>query len=198
MGTHALTVVYAGDATVATSASPVVREVVLAYDFSLTPPTGAVTLPAGDWTNVVLTLTPLGGFRDSVALACSGLPAHAQCVFDSGETVSLANGSRQVTLTVNTSDIYRYGPETALRRRDGTHRWGAVIAALLLPSLALWRGRRRLAILICLLVMVAGLQSCSSKQPAIAAPGIYPVTVQATETASPSLQHTAALSVTVR
>ena len=107
-GTHSLTANYAGDDKFAGSTSAVVTLDIANPDFSIgaTPSTASVI--AGRSTQFMLTVTPVGGFSNSVALSCAPV-AGITCSF-SPAAVTPGNGPASTTLTVTTSaTVSRYG-----------------------------------------------------------------------------------------
>lgn len=200
IGTHPLTAVLASNSYFGGTTSPVVNEVVQAYDFTLSPSSATLTIPSGDYSNITITVSPVGGFAGSVSLSCEGVPDHTQCIFPQGDSASLSNGAKTVTLSINTSDVYGYGNQVSRSGRlpiGGSG--GAPLAALLLPALGLLglAGRKR-DIPRCLHMTCLGigvvtgmlcLQSCSGKLPGKTAPGTYAVSVVGVSASGPSLQH---------
>ena len=107
-GVHTLTASYAGDTKFNGSDSAGVTIDIASADFSLgaTPTTASVI--AGDSTQFMLTVTPVGGFVNSVTFSCSPVLG-INCAF-SPATVSSANGTATTTLTISTSkNVARYG-----------------------------------------------------------------------------------------
>lgn len=208
IGTHALKAVFATGSYFAGSSSPVVNEVVQAYDFTLAVSRPTLTIPSGDYSNMTVTISPLGVFNGSVSLSCEQLPDHAQCVFPDGSTASLANGSKAVTLSINTSDVYGYGQLVSSGEKPPypAHRRKA-LSALLLPLLGImgWTGKRRrmfrrLRVACVFIGSVVGmlcLQSCSGKLPGKTPVGTYNITVAAVSASGSSLQHSVPLQLIV-
>ncbi len=200
VGTHALKAVLATGSYFAGSSSSVVNEVVQAYDFNLEISRTELTIPSGDYSNVTVTISPVGGFNGPVSLSCGQLPDHAQCVFPGGSTVSLASGSKAVTLSINTSDVYGYGKlVSSVEKPPYSEHRGEALSALLLPLLGIlgWKGKRRRMFsrlrMTCVLIgSLAGmlcLQSCSGKLPGKTPAGTYTITVAAVSTGESPLQH---------
>jgi hypothetical protein len=198
VGTHPLQASFAGSSTFAPSASAVVNEVVQAYDFTLAASSTAMTVPSGDWTVLSVTVIPVGGFHGSVALSCGAMPAHAQCVFDSGSSADLSNGARTVQLTLNTSDLYRYGREVGRLDRPGV---GTIVVGFLPVWMLLGGAMRRRRVWRAMLgvgffVVLLGVQGCSGKLPDRTAPGNYTVTLSG-NAAGTGLQHSTGIALTV-
>jgi hypothetical protein len=119
VGTHALTAKYGGDSTFAASTSAAVSLTVNAAteDFAivLSPASGSVAPGAAATTTV--TLTPSGGFNGTATLACSGLPAGADCGFAPG-SIAVTGGAGTSTLTISTMAMTAQNsapPERTLR-----------------------------------------------------------------------------------
>ncbi len=205
-GSHALTAVYAANAYFAGGTSPVVNEVVQAYDFSIGTSKSSISLPSGDYTMLNVTVTPIGGFSGSVNLSCTGVPDHSQCTFPQGSEIALTNGAKTIQVAVNTSDVYGYGKlvqsANGPRASDGSLR--AWLAMAFLPGLGIlgYSGRRRLRF-----TQVAGfglivaamlsLQACSGKLPGKTVPGTYSLQLTGTATGAASLQHSSPLQLVV-
>ncbi|MGA9389066.1 MAG: protease pro-enzyme activation domain-containing protein [Candidatus Sulfotelmatobacter sp.] len=109
-GTNSVTATYEGDAALSGSSSAVTT-VTVTIPFSLSASQTALSVPAGQPASTVITVTPLGGFSQTVnfnsasspAGGCTaGLPTGATCTF-SPSAVTLASGPQTVTLTINTA-----------------------------------------------------------------------------------------------
>ena len=109
VGPHSLQASLATAPSLGGSTSPVFTEIVQAYDFILQVGKNTISLPAGDWTTVPITVGPIGGFKGAVELSCGDLPDHVQCVFPDGNLVFLASVPETLQLAINTSDVYGYG-----------------------------------------------------------------------------------------
>ena len=82
-GTRSLTAAYSGAEGLAasaasTAASPQASEL---PDFGLTANPSSVSVTAGQYANVSVTVSPENGFNDMVTLSCSDVPAAATCTF---------------------------------------------------------------------------------------------------------------------
>ncbi len=105
-GTHNITAIYSGDAATSASVSPVLMQRV-DYPVTVTPPgytltvtPSPVTTVAGLTANLIVTVTPVGGFAGSVALSCSDLPGESACLF--GEA-AIPVGGGTTTLALSTT-----------------------------------------------------------------------------------------------
>ena len=186
------------------SNSPVVTQTVRSYDFMLNASETALSLPSGDWSTLTLTVTPVGGFDGAVALACEHMPAYSECRIDGGNTVSLAKGARQVTMTVSTSGVYRFGKHISKVEPTGSPTRGseALLAVCLLPAFGLWRRRGRgtpfgLLLIIAVATSLLSLQGCSGKYPESAAPGTYSLLITGTASSEQTLKHSVPLQLNV-
>jgi len=134
-GAHSLTASYAGDGKFGGSTSAGVTINIANADFSLGATPTSATVVAGQSTQIILAVTPAGGFANSVTFSCSPIIG-ITCAF-SPATVTPANGAASTTLTVTTSaSVSRYG----LLMPDLLGPC-AVLVALALFSFAMWRAR---------------------------------------------------------
>jgi len=135
VGSHSLTAIYSGDGKFVSSTSTAVTLTIASSDFSVgaNPPTATVT--AGQSTQFRLSVTPAGGFADSITFSCLPL-AGITCAFNPA-TVAPTNGTASTMLTVTTSaTVSRYGVVM-----PGNIGPGALLVALALFILAAWHGR---------------------------------------------------------
>jgi uncharacterized repeat protein (TIGR03803 family) len=124
-GAYSLTAKYSGDANFASStSSPAVLTVTASvapdFEISANPTTITVTAP-GQSGSTALTITPLGGFNQTVSFTCSGLPSGANCSF--------ASASGGATVIISTTG------STARLHEEPFGRRQAPLYALLLPGL---------------------------------------------------------------
>ncbi len=104
VGAHSMTAHYQGDATFAGSISTAVTQTVTAAaDFSLSSNPITASVVAGTTASYTISVTPINGFSQPVALTCAGAPAAGTCslfpttVVPSGGTA--ANATMNVTTT---------------------------------------------------------------------------------------------------
>lgn len=136
VGAHSLTASYAGDDKFAASTSAAVTINVANADFSVAASPASAAVIAGQSTQFMLTVTPSGGFANSVTYSCSPV-AGITCAF-SPVSVTPTNGTASTTLTVTTSaSVSRYG--TLLPTLRGPC---SLLLALVLFSIVLWRIKR--------------------------------------------------------
>jgi hypothetical protein len=184
-GTYAVEAVYSGDASHLASTSPPITVVVNPVTFDLTVSPTSVTLKTSQYAVVGLILTSEGGFTDTVALGCLGLPAGVNCHFSSPSVKLAANGNVTAQLTIDTNSPLTGGSE-AMNRRAGSG--GALLAGVLLPFGVLFgfvfrRQRKRLAsvftmaLLIALSAVALVTTGCNGISTTSAPPGSYTIQV---------------------
>jgi hypothetical protein len=217
--TTSVTAVYHGNASYSSSSAAVTAQADSSSlpDFSVTATPTSLTLSPGAFGTVVVSITPLNGFSETVTLSCSGLPAASTCVF-SPATLIPTNGA----VAISTLQIQTQGPSGtngAIHAPDAFSRSGRIAYAVVLPGMlalaglgALRRrsglaGLRALGIVILLAASSLGLSSCAARykylhKPPAANPGIYPgtytITLAAYATNGSSVtSHTLNLTLTV-
>jgi len=84
-GSYSVTAAYSGDTNYAPSTSSAVALGVQDFQIAANPTTVTVTAPGQSGTTT-LTITPLGGFNQTLTYTCSGLPSGAACQSPSGAT----------------------------------------------------------------------------------------------------------------
>lgn len=133
VGSHSLTASYAGDGKFSASTSAAVTINIASTDFSLAASPADAAVIAGQSTQFMLTVTPAGGFSNSVTFSCSPV-AGVTCAFNPA-TVTPANGAASTTLTVTTSaTVSRYGLMVPTLLGPCS-----LLAALALCCIAMWR-----------------------------------------------------------
>src|SRR5207237_732940 len=148
-----------------------------APDFALTGPAGTQNVKAGNTLMFTVTMTPTGGLKSAVALACAGALTGATCTV-SPSSVTAADGvtpqQAQVSMTTNALVI----PPTRLPvpAPPLVWRWIPLFLALLLlalvPKMRPLRVRLGMAAAVILLAFLAG---CASSRGAPKGP--VPVTL---------------------
>jgi len=180
-----------------TTASTTVTLVVQNADFSLAVTPSATILNAGQSATFTATLTPIGGFNQTVTFNCSGLPANASCSFNP-TSIILSGGPASSALQIYTN-VAALDPPVLFPRPFGVT---LALAVLFLPFTA--RRRRKTlwtalsALTLAILLGTAGGCGGGSSGSSSSAPktpdGTYTVTVSAT---AGSATHTVPLTVTV-
>lgn len=189
-GTYVVEAVYSGDATHlgSTSLPVTVDNNPVAFTLTVSPTT--LTLKTTQNAQLGLIMTSEGGFTDTIALGCLGLPAGVNCHFSSPSVMLAANGNASAELTIDTNSPLTGGSE-AMNRRAGNG--GTLLAGLLLPLSVLfgcifWRQRRRmpslLTVVLLLALSAAALltSGCNGISKSSVTPGTYTIQVVASGT----------------
>jgi subtilase family serine protease len=194
-GNHTINATYEGDSNFAASASKGATLGVQDFQIAANPTTVTVTSPGQSGTTT-LTITPLGGFNQTLSYSCSGLPSEATCTFTSASATS-------ETLTIATM-----APSARLDKgRIG--RSSGIFYALLLPGLLglvvsagnrkrTLRGLRLLGLIAVVAVSTLWMPACgggSSTHDPGTPTGSSTVTVTA---AAGSLSHPVQITLTVQ
>jgi hypothetical protein len=194
LGVHNITAVYDGDANFSSYTSAVLKETIIAGDFSIAVKPGAASIYTGIATTVKVSAISLQGFNQPLALSCSGLPANATCAFT---PASLPNGQGDVNLVIQTAAPHK----TAAGFVSGTAALLGALTLLLLPGGRL-RRRFLVALSVSVFAVVAGMAmtGCGSPHPITGTPpGTYQVAVTATAAGdSTALTHSAVVTLTVK
>jgi hypothetical protein len=122
VGTYSMTAAYRQNGNFATSTSA--AQILSVQDFQITLPTNPTTVTVtapGQKGTTTLTITPLGGFNQTINYSCSGLPSEATCTFSSSSATT-------ETVTVQTMAPSAWLNEGPFGRRRG------LFYALLLPG----------------------------------------------------------------
>jgi Big-like domain-containing protein len=193
LGAHNIIAVYERDANFSSSTSTVLKETIIAGDFSIAVKPGAASVYTGTATTVKVSATSLQGFNQPLALSCSSLPANATCAFT---PASLPNGQGDVNLVIQTAAPHKTAAGSGS---------AALLGALTLLLLPGRRVRRRFlaGLSVSVLAVVAGMAmaGCGSPTPITGGtpPGTYQVAVTATATGdSTALTHSAVVTLTVK
>ena len=199
LGSHTLTAVYAGNANLLPSSSAPAIVIVgptLAADFSLAA-TGqtTVTIPSGNAATFAFAVTPVNGALSSpIQLTASGLPTGATASFNPAY-LPPSSGPAAFILTIQTAKVAMSEPPFPGR---------PLVWAALLPLLFVAARRRRFAALTALAIASLGMAGCGDRvnnaASASATSRTYNITVigTATSTGGTTLQHTAAVTLTLQ
>ncbi len=203
-GTHSITAIYGGDANFAGSTSPVLTQTVA--DFSLSASPTAASATAGSTSTYAITITPQGGFSQTIAFQCSGAPMLAVCTAP-GSVTPTGSSYAPFNITVTTTAPSLVPPGTIVPWPWGSLRIGltwllALVACAILSRFAaprrryVWQvsGVAMFALLICGGCAGAAGSGRSPTPKAGTAPGTYTLTLTG---ASGSLSHNILLTLTV-
>ena len=195
LGVHSITAVYDGDANFSSSTSPVLKETIIAGDFSIAVNPAALSLYTGQAAAAKISITSLNGFNQPLALSCIGLPANATCSFT---PASLPNGQGDANLVIQTAAPHKAVAGSA----SGSAALLGALTLLLLPRRKL---RRRflagLSVFVLAVVTSMGMAGCGSPHAITGGtpPGAYQVAVTATAGGdSTALTHSAVVTLTVK
>jgi hypothetical protein len=101
-----ITAVYHGDATYANSSAATTVQAAEASTlpgFTVTANPSSVTVTAGQYSTIQLTVTSQNGFSEAVNLSCSGLPGASNCTFNPVVLTPPANGSIGSAMQITTA-----------------------------------------------------------------------------------------------
>jgi len=178
-------------------------------DFSISSDPTSATVTAGNKATYTLSITPISGFNQTVALSCTGAPAQSTCTVSPASVALNGSAVANATVSVTTAggSVMMTGNLSPLT--DDHHPTTPVSAIYLVPLIGVaWIVRRRvstirafsLGIVLCL---ASGLVGCGggssgggggSKTP----PGTYTLSVTGTFTGGQgTLNHAVSFKLTV-
>lgn len=202
-GTRSVTAAYSGSGGLAASASASGESAganagaSTLPDFSLTASPTSVTVPAGQYANITVTVTPENGFNDMVTLSCSGLPAQAACIFSPTTLTPLTSAAVSSTLQITTQGAS--GKNAMLLKSPSTLALAVglpgMVALIGLGRLQKRSGVSRIVGFVVLLTLGLGLAGCGSRygylnHPPSGNPGVPAGTYGITVSANASLSGT--------
>ena len=184
-------------------------------DFALSAAPASASVPAGRSASFTVSVTPIGSFQGTVALACSGQPATATCTISPSQLT--VDGTDPATATLTVMTVARTSGLPVVPRRFMPRIELPMLQFMCLTILVLicWfrcRPRWKLAVGTALLVPIAlmctscngGAAASANSVPASSAPtnpvpqgtaqGTYPITVTGT---SGSTTHMTTITLTV-
>jgi hypothetical protein len=140
---------------------------------------------------VNVALTSISGFTDTIGLGCASLPAGVNCHFSAPSAALKADGTVNVTLTIDTNNPLGGGSSAMNRRFAGPRNRIVSLAGVFLPlgvffGCVFWRFRKRhtgwmTAALVLLLGGAAMMvSSCGGFSQSSASPGTYVIQVTGT------------------
>jgi subtilase family serine protease len=197
---YSITAKYNGDSNFSGSTSSAVPYNV--QDFRITPSPTTVTITTPGQSGMsTLTITPLGGFSQTLTYSCTGLPSEATCTFAAASATS-------ETLTIATM-----APSAKLDKDPLGHR-GMMVYALLIPGflgfVSMTSNRKRSLRGVRLLTLIAVLALSTLWMPACGGggsstpsnpgtpTGTSTITVTATTGGTTPLSHPTAVTLTVQ
>ena len=177
-------------------------------DFSLSASASSQTVSPGQSASYSLTLSPEGGFKQTVQLSCSGAPAQTTCSVSPASMTLNGSSAQTVTVTVTTSGASA-SLQSPARLRLAYGLWlglpGVFGFFLVLPGSQRSRQRGKLIVLVllCVLTMLmmpaCGGGSSSNNGPGGTQAGTYNLTVTGVFTSgSTNLTHTTKLTLLVQ
>ena len=158
-----------------------------APNFGLTGPAGTQNVKAGNTLMFTVTMTPTGGLKSAVALACSGAPTGDTCTV-SPSSLTAADGvtSQQAQVSMTTSALAIPPAHLPVPAPPLVWRWIPLFLALLLlalvPKMRPSRVRLGMAAAVILLAFLAGCAGLPKGGPK----GPVPVTLTITGTSGTS------------
>jgi hypothetical protein len=183
---------YGGDAVFQSSTSASIEAAAgPATQFTLAIDPAAVTVVSKQHTNVTLSLASIKGFNDSIQLGCLGLPFAATCTFSAAQVKLVADGTANVSLTIDTGDPLGIGAQAkAQRPQRGTVPLLCVFPAALIAGLSMRRRRLYKTLLLatsCISLMLT-LAGCAGLQGNGTPPGSYTFKITASGLGSGATQ----------
>jgi hypothetical protein len=202
VGSHTITAAYGGTTGFSSSASTGLGITITtpASDFTISLSPATATVARSSNVTSTITVTPTGGFKQAVALTCTGAPTNSTCTL-SPTTVTPTDGVTAVTATLT---FQASVTTTAQSHRFRNIEFAATLPLGLLASTALFGLRRRrplhLIALAATTILLAATGCGGSSKPATTTsntptPGTYPVTITATSGAT---SHAGTYTVTIQ
>jgi hypothetical protein len=214
-GTNTVTAVYAAAGNFAASTSTAVTVSISAppvaqgasYSISASPT--SLTVKQGAAANTTLTFTPTVGYKDTVSLSYSNLPANVSCAFAQNQVIFTGNNqSANVVMTMQT------GTQSSNKQTPGDPLPTALLALAFwwpgtLTGIAVFARKRKPAkmglswqiclLLLCTLACAVGLSGCGggSYQAQAASPASVQVTVVATGSSATAVPQTLVVTLNI-
>jgi sugar lactone lactonase YvrE len=208
-GSLSITAAYSGDVNYTTSTSSAQSLLVIAPDVGITAPTASLTVTASTPGSTVITLTPVGGYSQTVTFSCVSYPAVVpsglSCSF-SPVLVNFYNGTAAQTLPQYVTLTVSEGAQTSMLKQQRSRTAMAALVlgifAAIIPMLTrrrkgAWRRFSQLLVLLLAIGAIAGLSGCGNSQTVTAVkPGVYNITVFFTDDTTTS--HNLSFAVNVQ
>ena len=204
-GSVSITAAYSGDSLFSASTSNASPILVVAQDFNVSASSANLTIVAGQTATTTITLTPVGGYSQTVSFACGSLPANLECTFAPpafnfypGTGGSSAAQSTTLTLTAMATSAQ-------LQTTDGRATLAALFLALPFCLSPLVYARRRgkslrkaVRLMVFLLTagVLAGITGCGSNVTIYPAAGTYNIPVTFND--GTAVTHILTLTVTIQ
>jgi hypothetical protein len=208
-GNHSITANYLGVAGFVASTSPALAETIIPPGLMLSVSPPSITIVHGQSGVATISITPLGGFSNQVALACSGLPAYSTCSFSPSSVLSSGSAAASSVLTIatdvaNASLAPRQGPNRSLptQRSSGEIAIALTVGLLFVGDKKRFHERlrgkylgRSLLFVFVLCLGLMSLSGCGGSSPRDTPVGTSTVTVTAT---SGSISQSLSLTVVIQ
>jgi hypothetical protein len=207
-GSVLITAAYSGDSLFSASTSSAIPILVVAQDFNVSASSANLTIVAGQTATTTITLTPVGGYSQTVSFACGSLPANLECAFAPpafnfypGTGGSSAAQSTMLTLTAMATSAQLNRPQTT----DGRVTLAALFLALPFCLSPLMYARRRgkslrkaVRLMVFLLTagVLAGITGCGSNATIYPAAGTYNIPVTFND--GTAVTHILTLTITIQ
>ena len=186
-GVYNITASYGGNGSDAPSASNTLTETVVTPGITASVNPTSLSIQPGSSGQLVITITPVGGYTGTIDFSCGTLPAHVSCTF-APPTLTL-NGAGPFTDTLTVSTNATATAQLRIPGENGRFDGLALAALLWLPgSIAAMFGLKRRKgkhstsrpvlwmIAILLWIGAGALSSCGGKS-SFAAPGTYTIPI---------------------
>jgi hypothetical protein len=208
-GTLSITAVYSGDNFYTGSTSAALSLLVIAPDFTVTATPSIVTATASTPATSLLTLTPVGGYSNTVTFACTNLPKTLACTF-APPALNFYPGTGAGTLAQSTTVTITYSPQNAMLHAPSPNflpRTQTEMAAMFLGLIAwgipllskrrrgLHKRLRHITLLLLAMGIFVSISGCGSGAPA-STEGTYNIVVVMSD--GTGLTHNQTLTVTTQ
>lgn len=184
-GTHSLTASYGGDANFNSSTSSATR--VIAGDYTLVANPSTVNIKQGSSGSTSITVTPTGGYKGTITLACANLPAEATCTFTPASvTADGSNTPLTMQLTIATTAPKIPGGSATVaeagvlsgRGLNTVMRVVLILACLITFAWPSQRNRVRRLLLLLIMAGAFGLSGCGSAPTPVGGTPVGSVNIQ--------------------